>query len=420
MDWDLLEFGIPKEAITWKRRKFGFFVPAQMSYEEGMKQNQMSFAEFLGIESEALSKIDFYDPDWIANSNFLLEQQAILKAKDRGEHQAYCVFLPTDPEHCLMSAKSNPFPAQAAKTHKERLIAEGNSEIGTANAVELYRDQENPSIIRSRISTKEVAKWPHGGGFIDAPILLFEPIPETPPPMYMYVAGLDDYKHEESDGDSVGSITIYKRDLGLDEYCGTPVATLATRPDPHGELHSQIHMLLDAFNAICFPENEDMDIKKYFDKMGLSYKYLGEGFDVSKKLNFTNTGNRKYGWQPGKLTTPFVIGLVIDFCKRQFHVKDNEGNIIETKLGVELIKDIHLLEEIIKYKPGGNYDRIISFGSALFYDHYCTITYKIPRIITKKEEQEESWIGGENLNKPKNRYFSKTRRGHFTTKRRKR
>src|SRR5699024_2464290 len=38
MDWDLLEWQIPKEAITWKRRKFGWFIPAQMGQRKGHRK----------------------------------------------------------------------------------------------------------------------------------------------------------------------------------------------------------------------------------------------------------------------------------------------------------------------------------------------------------------------------------------------
>lgn len=385
MDWDILEYGIPKQYISWKRRPFGWFLPAQMSTRTGNQKIETNLADFLKIESEELSKVKMFVTDWEGNLKSILETRKKLSGDDL---QQEIVFRPIDPEECFMSAKNNPFPAQEAKLHKEKLISEGNEETGIGKPVELYRDQSDFGTIKYRLSSKKIAKYPHkGGGYIDSPIILFEELPTEQPPMFMYFMGLDDYKHEQSDGDSIGSIHIYKRDLQLDKHSGKIVATLATRPDPHGKFHDQIHMLLDAFNAICFPENEDMDIKKYFDKMGLSDRYLGTSFDVSAKLNFTNTGNRKYGWQPTKVTTPFVLGLVIDYCKKEFEIKDDSGNIIGIKRGVEQIDDIYLLDEIINYKEGGNFDRIISFGSALFYDHYCNITYKFPKIYTKKEKE---------------------------------
>ena len=404
MDWDILEYKIPKEAITWKRRKFGWFIPAQMSTYTRMRKIETNLADFLDLDSEELRKVKFFQTDWVHNSEVIRQKRKKLKGAQLISEK---VFRPIDPEECFMSAKNNPFPATEAKMRKERLIAEGNEETGTGKPVLLERDEKDPTKIRIRDGYKKsIAKWPHPGGFIDSPFILYEAdIPDTKPPMYRYVAGFDDYKHEQSDGDSVGAFYIF------DRIKRKIVLSIATRPNPHGLLHKQIHMALDAYNAICFPENEDMDIKKYFDKLGLSYKYLGEGFDVSAKLNFNNTGNRKYGWQPGKFTTPFAIGLVIDYCKQEIEIKDEDGNVIDIKLGIELIEDIHLLEEIVMYKEDGNYDRIIAFASALFYDHYCTITYKVPRIIKKKKEEENSrWVGNQKQKKSRNKYFNKTRR----------
>jgi hypothetical protein len=403
MDWNILEHGIPKEYITWKRRKFGWFIPAQMGYKKGFKRIEKGLGEFLRIESKELDKIRILQTDWDTNTRICKEARELVKS-DKGQLQQEIVFYPLDPEECFMSAKNNPFPASIAKRHKERIIAQGNQYTGAASAVELYRDEENPSIIKTKISQKDIAVYPHPGGFINSPFLLFEPFPTERPPMFRFVAGFDDYKHEQSDGDSVGGFYIFDRILRK------VVLSLATRPDPHGYIHQQIHMALDAYNCVCFPENEDMKIKDYFDKIGLSFKYLGEGFDVSKKLNFTNTGNRKFGWQPGKDATPRVVGFLVDYCKQQIEIKDKDGKVIDTRLGVELIDDIHLLEEIIKYKPDGNFDRIIALASAMFYDHYYTITYKVPRMIQKKQEDEDAWKGRDTKVRSRNRYFSGKRR----------
>ena len=408
MDWDILEWQVPKEYITWKRRKFGWFIPAQMGYKKGYKRIKRTLADFLQIQSPELEKVTILQTDWEANTKVCLKTRENLK-HNKAQLQQEIVFYPLDPEECFMSAKSNPFPASNAKSRRARLIAQGDENVGIARPVELHRDKNGK--VGYELSKKEVATYPYSGGFIDSPFLLYDSFPEDKPPIYRFCAGFDDYKHEESDGDSVGSFWIF------DRLTRKKVLSLSTRPDPHGYLHQQIHMALDAYNCKVFPENEDMDIKKYFDKIGMSFKYLEEGFDVTKKLNFQNTGNRKYGWQPGKFTTPFVIGLVVDYCKQEIEIKDEDGTVIETKLGIDLIDDIHLLEEITKFKPEGNFDRIISFGSALFIDHYYTITYKVPRI--QKEKREDEWKGRDAQQRPaKNKYFSPTRRGLLNKRRR--
>ena len=391
MNWDLLEYKVPKTAITWKRRPFPFFVPAQMSYETGLKSIKMKFSDFIGIDSERLDKIEFQETDWEHNSEFILREQKRLEALDKDEYRAYLVFLPIDPEHCFLSANKNPFPAIVAQKHQRRLKQAGNDTYGTALPITLHRDETDNEKIYSKISTKEPAIFPHVGGNIDAPFLLYGDLPKEKPPAYLYYATLDDYKHEKSDGDSVGSFIIRRRNLGMSEYDGKIALTLATRPDPHKDFHSQIHLALEKYNAMLFPENEDMKIKEYFDRRGLSHKYLVEGKGLSQAFQFTNTGNRRYGIQPTRITVPMAISMAVDECKREIEILDEDGNIIDIKLGVELIDDIYLLEEIIKYKDnGGNYDRLVSFYWGCLYEEFLNTHLKLfPKHKQTEEERTE-------------------------------
>ena len=105
-----------------------------------------------------------------------------------------------------------------------------------------------------------------------------------------------------------------------------------------------------------------------------------------------------------------VIGFVEDYCKRQFEIKDDDGNVVKIKLGIELIDDIHLLEELIKYKKDGNFDRIISFGSALFYDHYLNVRRMFPKRRLDKTEIQESWESTKKNNRRKGGVFTNKRR----------
>ena len=44
--------------------------------------------------------------------------------------------------------------------------------------------------------------------------------------------------------------------------------------------------------------------------------------------------------QYGKFTTPFVIGLVIDYCKQEIEIKDEDGNVVDIKLGIDSSEDL--------------------------------------------------------------------------------
>lgn len=403
MNWDLLEKGIDPEHITWQRSIFATFLPGQMSYLYPKKEKKLS--EFLNIDNKDLEKINIQVTDWKKAKESILKEREEAKG-DSLLLQQKTVQTPIKPEDSMMSAKNNPYKPEEAKKQRNRLVSEGDNITGTGIPIELERDKNNPSIIKYTLSHKEVAKFPHkGGGFIDAPFILYDEFPQFTPPRFRFCAGLDDYRHQESNGDSIGAFYIF------DRLKRKIVLSLATRPDPHPDLHYQIHMALDAYNAVCFPENEDMDIKKYFDRLHLTDIYLGGSFDVMGKLGLHNTGNRKYGWQPGK-NTRTVLGLVKDLISEQTDIKDEQGNIIATELGIDKIEDIHLLDEFINYREGGNFDRIIALGSALLYDFFLTASYIVPSNLEQQKNQEERKKKEKNT-PPRNKLFANKKRRAF-------
>lgn len=386
MDWDLLESKIDPEHISWKRRKFATFFPGQMAYEEGFIKSKTTFSNFLKVDDPELDKIEIHTTNWEKNSKFLTEKIAQAKevpgSKGRLLVQQRQVQFPTDPEHCFMSSGNNPFPVEEAKRHRDYIISIGD----TGKKVILYEDKGGN--IKYEISTKELAEFPFEGGFIDCPVVLYEELPTEKPLDYMYVGGFDDYKQEEAGTSSLGSFHIYKVKIGMDKYSGTIVASLATRPDPHTKLHRQIYYLMRAFNAKCFMENADMDFKAYLDKLRVTDYWLVKSMDFKGDLALESQGRRKYGWAPTGDNIKFLFGLFLKYCKQEYII--NEGTEEErTVLGVELIKDVGLLNEIIMYKPGLNVDRITSAMSCLGFEFYLFVNYMLPDVEKMKRKKQE-------------------------------
>jgi hypothetical protein len=400
IDWDLLEWQIPKEAITWIRRPFGWFVPAQMGYKTGYKRIERTFADFLQIDSKKLSKIKILQTDWINNTEICKKRREKLKS-DAKKLQKEIVFYPLDPEECFMSATKNPFPAQDIKQFKERQQSSGDPIYGSGRRVTLEREG---SRIIAKLSDKKVATFPFNGDYTDAPFIVYGDFPESrPEDQNRYIAGLDDYKHEGTSGDSIGAFYIF------DRLTRKIVLSLANRPDPHSELHRQIHMALDAYNAKCFAENEDLSIKTYFDRLSNASQYLAKGFDPMGDFSIFTNNKRMYGWRPDKNTVQMVRGFVIDYSKESFDVLDNKEDIIRVGQGFERIEDIQLMEEMIKFKPDGNFDRLVALGSCLIYDHYLTSHYIIPKALTKRENKNLPQASF----KAKKNMWTKKRRGLF-------
>jgi hypothetical protein len=380
MDWDLLDKYADPEYVTWKRRKFGTFVPAQMSTKDGIVKKKTDLGTFIENDDPLLKQVELQITDWPQASKVITEER-YKKERQPDAIRKEKIYYPIDTEEIFLSGKTNPFPAMEAKKHKDQLVSEGN----VGKAVDLYRDGEGR--VKYEMSNKEYPLFPFPGGFHDSPVTIYEEPPENPDTTTMlYIAGLDDYKHESSDGDSLGSFVIHKRSFVGGEWDDRIVASYHARPDPHSEFHRIGLMLLELYGAMCFMENEDMDFKTYLDKRYLTDKYLVKGVDFLSEFNLNVNNNRSIGWQPTTKNKRTFLGHARTYSKEEFSVQDEDGNVVKTVLGVRKIPDIKILDELINYKEDGNYDGLTAWMSALAYTHYLDSTYQSPRLAKKSEE----------------------------------
>lgn len=384
MNWDLLETNIDPEQITWKRKNFATFFPGQMAYEEGFIKERIPFKDFIKNTSEELNDIDIDVTNWKKNTEFLEKKvkDAQLSADSNLLVQQRRVQYPTEVDHCFLSSEKNPFCYQDALRHKELLESSGEWDARR----ELYRDEKGK--VQSKLSTKPLIEYPFtGGGNMDAPFLIFEDIPEEKPHLYTYVCGLDDYKQTESNTDSVGCMYVYKYDLFGDKFAKRLVASYSARPEKHKDFHRNCLLLMEAYNAVCFMENEDTAFIEFLEEMHLEDKYLMRAIDFTSSLNITNNAPRKFGWSP-KQSKQKLLNMFVNYCNQDILSINEDGEEIMVK-GVTRIKDIHLLSEIINYKPDANCDRLISSLGAVGWLHYLETNFILPKTERKYRTEEE-------------------------------
>lgn len=393
MDWDALERGIPSDCITWKRRKFGTFIPGQMSVKVGMVKKDTPLWQYLGVEkTEALDKIRILVTDWRKGKEIIDKDRANL-AFNKDKLTQEKVDYPIDPEEIFLSGKTNPFMPETLRNYKNSLIESGDHGMN----VRLSYDSVGGIIYEE--SDDEVAAFPFQGGFHDSPVTIYQP-PVFKPPFEFYIAGMDDYKQEQSDGDSVGSIVIIRRDTK------EVVATLHSRPDPHSLFHRQAYMMLQMYNCPIYMENADMEFKQYTDNLGwqVSDRYLLKNVNIVGDMESEGGGgNRPIGWTPTTKNKSYYLGLAINSIKTQDRQELADGQII-SELGYKKIKDLRLLEEMATFRFGGNFDGITAYMSAVAYDYYLTYTMGAPEVppteaemhIREKEESRRKKIMGNN------------------------
>lgn len=386
MDWKLLERRVPEEFITWdedKKRPFGTFLPGQMNVK--MVKYKSNLAYYLGVESDLLSQIDINITDW-GKSLERIEAEREKKSGTKSSLMKEIVYIPIRPSEIFMSGKENPFPVAEAKAHKEHLLRTGLWDRRRM----LYRDSQGK--VQVELSTKELAPFPHKGGLIDAPYLIFEDPPTERVKYGTYTAGFDDYATDDSETTSVSTFYVMKNKILGDPYSEKIVASISFRPERHPSVHEKWLMLMEAYqlDATVFGENFNYAIKDYLDKKHVADKYLAPSLDFTASFNIPNNLKRKSGWNPTTCKKT-LFELVVEYCNEEFEVEEEDGTITTLK-GIQRVDDIWLLQEFIDWGENTNVDRITSLMGAYGMLHYLNSSHRwrIPTIDKVRAPQQEN------------------------------
>lgn len=360
MDWDLYDDFIPKEHQTWEKETFSFFVPAQMSLEAPRKKktNLGSFLEMPGH----LSNIEMEVTDWEKATPYFKEKQESLKHIPE-QLAAEQKNFPLSVADCLVSVEHNRFPSLVAKRHKKYI--EENQLTGR----KVWFDKLPDGTITAKTTNDPIiTEYPYKGGNFDAPVVLLDELDEFFTPNFaLYVIGLDDIKHKTTSGDSVFSVTMYKRayDGGQwgDRFCGY----YHTRPYRKEDAYKQTYLLMKRYNAIVFPENDDEGFIEYIERYyPEDLRHIATGVDFARLNNIFRNSNREYGFSTSAASVEYINRRLEYYTKREDMVINGETGL----LGIQSIYDPMLLEEFARYKPGKNADRIRSAALAYAYGDF--------------------------------------------------
>lgn len=382
MDWSLLERHVKPEFITWKKRKYGLFLPTQMCIKHPKIKSNL--ADYLGIESETLSKVNLWVTDWeLAKKRE--EQERLDKMYDKLEYTKLLAYHPFDPDEIFLSGTPSPFEnvVELAKDHIKDL-----EDSGVDRRRELTRDINGK--ITEKLTTKTLVEFPFIGSNQDAPFLIIEsPDFESRIPLYYYVASGDFYKQISAESsDSVCTIGVYKYPIFGDVSGKKLVASYAARPDKLKVLHDKILILLEYYNAKFFPENEDMgQFTTFLEEKHLEDVYLEKHIDFNGTLMYSDNSPRKWG-HTAKQSKRKLLAMYANYLEEDCQIKNENGDLITIKR-VQTIDDIPLLQEISNYTENGNYDRISGHMGAIGLIHFLEKNYIYPKGTGRKRDEED-------------------------------
>lgn len=403
-NYDLLNSIVPEKYITWGKKKFGTFIPGQMTYREVIPRIEKPLSEFLNKKNKDLDKVKIRTTNWKLATEVL--ENLIDKNDDPEKKAKNKMYYPRTTEDCFLTEGKSPFPTAGISAHISYL--EDNGIKGSP--VEFFKQDGK---IKTSFSNKNRAEMDYDGSIVDAPAIVFGTPPETPPAKFTFVAGLDDYKIDiASDSMSHGSMYILKRRaLGINEPAEKIAGYITKRPERHIDFHREIEEMLDIWNAMLLMESLDASFKKFLDGKHRTAEILYPTLNYSntaqsgKKNKVTTT----YGMYPTIQNNEHRLGLAVDYCKERYEVGiDDDGNKI-IKYGYEFIEDIDLLKEMRDYKKGKNHDRLDAFSYALVLARELDNKKVRPRL---NETPLFNFEGADNRKKPQKKInaFSNTGR----------
>lgn len=384
MDWDFLEEGMSDKSLaTWERRPFGIFVPAQMSYKTGIIKDKTNLGDYLKKPSKELKNIKINATNW-EQANEVINQSRDELTKDLESLNKEKVYYPIDPLECFLSSSSDSFCIKETLEHKEALLASGDY----GKHVDIEWDDIDKKLLH-QFSSKEPAPHPYAGGNVDAPVIIFEDPPIKPAVDFEYVAGLDHYKNDKSKTtNSLGSIYVFKRNINIGDYNGRIVASYTARPDTMEQFNETAEKLIKGYGAITLQEGTDISFQQHLRQKFLENIYLANGENVAK-LNIRQGASQanKLSLSATAVNQQYLFKLLQEYINEYITIGTNEdGSPIRVR-GVTRINDIHLLDEIINYYPGGNFDRLDSFSHALALARYYDSLNIIPKVRAENKQK---------------------------------
>ena len=204
-------------------------------------------------------------------------------------------------------------------------------------------------------------------------------------PFRRYIAGIDTYDDDHSTTTSLGSIFIY------DTFTDRIVAEYTGRPRTANEFFETCRRLLLFYGATANYENDKKGLYQYFHNKG-SLHLLCDNPQIIEDKNLANIssnyGNKKKGTNSGVKINAWGRQLQADWLVQNAYNtggEDDDGNPIPPKLNVQMVRSIAYLEELSKWNPDGNFDRISAMGMLLIYLEDIKI-----QIEDRREEKRRS------------------------------
>jgi len=270
---------------------------------------------------------------------------------------------PVTPAEATMRTSGTIFPVSDLKEYLADIKMQGVRFWDRHYVGDLVLDKEN---IKWQLADKYPIRSYQFTGNTDGAIEIFE-MPKLGadklPMKGRYIAGIDPY--DDDSGTSLGSIFIF------DMFFDTIVAEYTGRPKFANDFYETCKRMLLFYDAKAMYENNKKGLFTYFSQQGCTY-LLAENPKTLKDQEMMrkgNYGNKAYGVHATAEINSYARRLqkywMLTVAHPNYQDTDEQGNIITSKLNLQLIRSMGYLEEAIAWNSDGNFDRISSLGMCM-------------------------------------------------------
>lgn len=198
---------------------------------------------------------------------------------------------------------------------------------------------------------------------------------EEPPakiPFGLYISSIDSYNQEDSNSTSLGCIQIFKKqfDLNGESIGRLLVAEYVGRPESKYTFYSMCRYLLEYYNAIALPENEDHELTPWFINNDCDHLLADQPDIIRQYITASKVKRQKGIHADDKLIIPAENKILRYLTHKTGTLYNAEGKEVGIKQGVNKILSLGLLRELLEYTNDTwkNFDRVRTFGWVLMYE----------------------------------------------------